>query len=427
MDVEIEETGPVQRVLKIAIPTADVDAAFDRVYRGMRKGARIPGFRPGKVPRGVIERYFGERARSEVLEQLVQESLPRAVEQESLQVVGDPQLRPGEPPMQGEPFCYEATFDLRPEIELAAVKGLEITRPALPEPEEDPVERHLEELRMHHAQVLEEDEDVASARGHQAVIDYEATVDGKPFDGGSGTEVVVELGDGRAIPGLEDELIGMSVGQQREFELLLPESYPGEAVQGKTARFSVKLVGLKRRELPDLDDELAKDVSDFETLAELRADLTSRIAASREREQQRQLREAAVDALIAANPFPVPGSMVERQLQHRLVRAANQLSKLPEEELRKLVEGWREEWRPQAERDVRLALLVPEIAESEQIEVPDEDLDAQLKQIAEQRGQPLSQVKRSYQEQGLVEALRGGLLEERVVDFLVAEATVSET
>ena len=265
MDVEIEEAGPAQRVLKIGIPTADVDAAFDRVYREMRKGARIPGFRPGKAPRGVMERYFGERARSEVLEHLVQDSLFRAVEQESLKVVGDPELRPGEAPQQGEPFSYEATFDIRPEIVLAAVKGLEIASPQLAEPEEDPVERHLEELRMHHAQVLEEEEGVASARGHQAVIDFAATVDGEPFEGGSGQEVVVEIGEGRAIPGLEDELTGMTVAQEREFEIELPDTYPSEEMRGKTACFKVKLIGLKRRELPDLDDELAKDASGLET------------------------------------------------------------------------------------------------------------------------------------------------------------------
>ena len=426
MNVEIEETGPVERKLRVEIPTADVDAAFDGVYRVMRRQARIPGFRPGRAPRSVMERYFGDQARGEVLERLVRDSLPKAVEEAELAVIGEPQLHPAEPPQQGEPFSYEATLDVRPEIELKSVRGLKVTRPALPEPEQDPVDEYLEELRVEHAQVAEEEDGVTAARGHQAVIEYEATVDGEPFEGGSGQDTLVDLGEGRAIPGLEDELLGMTTGQEREFELELPASYPAEAVAGRTARFRVRLVGLKRRELPELDDEFAVDVSNFDTLDELRSDLFERIEAGRKREAERLLREALLTALLDANSFPIPQTLVERQLGQRIARAANQLQKLPEDELGKLVEAWREEWRPRAERDVRLGLLLPEIARAEDIEVSTEDVDAELRELAEQQQQPLSQLKRRYKEQGVLEALRASLLERRVVDFLVSEATVSD-
>ena len=426
MNVEVEETGQVERKLRIEIPTADVDATFEQVYRTMAKGARIPGFRRGKAPRSVMERYFGDQARSEVLERLVQKSLPEAVEEVDLAVVGEPQLDPGEPPREGSPFAYEATFDIRPSITLEKIRGLEVVRPSLPEPDEDPVEAHLEELRLQQAQLVEEAEGVLSARGHQAVIDYEATVDGAPFGGSKGEETVVELGEGRALPGLEEQLEGMVVGQEREFELEMPDTYPEQDVRGKSAQFKVKLVALKRRELPELDDELAVDASQFDTLAELREDLERRVQEGRDREAQRLLREAVLDALVAANPFPVPQRLVDRQLSGRLQRAVQQLQQLPQAEMSKLVERWREEWRPQAERDVQLALLVPEICAAEKIEVSDEDVDERLAPIAEQQGQSLAQVKRSYREQGMLDAMRSGLLEERLLDFLIAEATVSD-
>ena len=426
MNVEVEETGPVERKLRIEIPTADVDATFEQVYRTMAKGARIPGFRKGKAPRSVMERYFGEQARGEVLERLVQKSLPEAVQEVDLAVLGEPQLDPGDPPREGSPYAYLATFDIRPSITLERIRGLEVVRPSLPEPEQDPVERHLEELRLQHAQLVEEDGSVLSARGHQAVIDYEASVDGAPFGGSKGEETIVELGEGRALPGLEEQLEGMTVGQERELELEMPDSYPEERVRGKNAHFKVKLVALKRRELPELDDELAKDASQFDTLAELREDLNRRVQQGRDREAQRLLREAVGDALIAANPFPVPQGLVDRQLSSRLQRAVQQLQQLPEAELSKLVESWREEWRPHAERDVQLALLMPELCAAENIEVTDGDVDERLTTLAEQQGQSLAQVKRSYREQGMLEALRNGLLEERVLDFLIAEATVSD-
>jgi trigger factor len=425
VEVQIEETGPVERKLSVDIPTADVDAAFDAVYHVLRRSARIPGFRKGKVPRAIMQQYFGERARSEVMERLVSDTLPRAVEEADLQALGEPRFHSDEPPQEGTPFHYDATFDIRPTIELKQVKGLEIQSPELPEPEEDPVEQHIEELRHHQAQLVEEERGVASARGHQAVIDYEATVDGEPFEGNSATETLVELGEGRTIPGLEDQLFGLTVGQEREFDLELPEGYPVAEVAGKRAHFHVHLVGLKRRELPELDDEFAKDVSDHDTFEAFRADIESRVGEGRERELERLRREAVIEALIDANPFPVPESLVDRQLNQRIGRAAKQLAQLPQERLAELVQGWREEWRPHAERDVRLALLVPDIAEGHDIQVSDEDMDAQLRQIAEQRGEPFAQLKRSYREQGLIEALQGGLLEERVVDFLVSEATVN--
>lgn len=428
MQLEVQETGPVERRLRIEIPTSDVDAAFDGAYRKLGKNTRIRGFRPGRAPRSVLEKYFAEDARGEVLQQLVRESLPKAVEQAELSPVGEPRLEPSQTPRQGEPFSYEATFEIRPTIELKQVSGLSVKRPELPKPEQDPVERHLEELRIAQGQLLEEPEGMSAARGHFAVIEYEATLEGRPLVEGSERETTVELGSGRSLPGFEDQLVGMVVGQEREFELALPERDAAPEAEGKTASFHVKLVGLKRRELPELDDEFAKDVSELATLDELRADLERRVQAGREAEEKRLLREAVIGALIEANPFPVPMGLVERQLSNRISSATAQLQKqIPEEELGRLMGSWLQEWRPQAERDVRLALLVPEIAKAEGIEVSSEDVDDQLRRIAEERGSSLSALKRSYREQGLLEALAGGLLEQRVVEFLVSRATLSDT
>lgn len=428
MNLEVQETGPVERKLRIEIPTAEVDSAFDGAYRKLGKRARIRGFRPGKVPRSVLEKYYGEEARGEVLQRLVQESLPRAVEEAELAPIGEPRLEPPDNPSEGEPFSYEVTLEIRPTIELKQVRGLSAKRPELPTPEQDLVESHLEELRVTHSQLLEEPEGTSAARGHFAVIDYDATVDGQPFEGGSGREATVELGGGRSLPGLEDQLAGMVVGQEREFELALPEDDPNSPVAGKTASFKAKLVDLKRRELPKLDDEFAKDVSEFETLEALRADLERRVEEGRKAEEKRLTREAVIDALIEANPFPVPEGLVTRQLTSRIQRTASQLqNQIPQEQLGKMIASWREEWRPHAERDVRLALLVPEIAKAEDVQVSDEDVDEHLRRVAEEKGGTLTALKRTYREQGLLDALEGGLLEERVVEFLISQATLSDT
>ena len=429
MNLEVQETGPLERKLRIEIPTAEVDAAFDGVYRKLGKSARIRGFRPGKVPRSVVEKYYGEQARGEVLERLVHETLPKALEDADLTPVVEPRLEPPGAPKQGEAFSYEATVEIRPAIELKQVGGLSVKRPQLPEPEQDPIEAHLEELRVGQGQLIEEPEGTSAARGHFAVISYSAQIEGQPPDKGSGEETTLEIGGGSSLPGFEDELVGMGVGQERDFELPLPAGGDSEAKEApKNAAFHVKLLGLKRRELPELDDELAKDVSQFATLQELRDDLAQRVKAGREAEEKRLVREAVIDALIEANPFPVPEGLVSKQLANRIGRAASQLHKqIPEGELGRLIASWREEWRPQAERDVRLALLVPEIAKAHEIAVSAEDVDEHLRRLAKERGGSVSALKRSYREQGLLDALEGGLLEERVVEFLVSGATLSDT
>ncbi len=428
MDVQVEETGPVERRLRVEIPIAEVDAAFDTVYRQLGKTARIRGFRAGRTPRAVLQRLLGARARADVLERILQDSLPKAILEAKLPVLGEPRLRPDAEPKEGAPFVYEVTVEIRPEIELRKVRQLELAPAPLPVPDTDPVESYLEELRGSQAQEIEESEGIQAARGHVAVVEYEGTCEGRPFEGSSGKEVLVELGGGRAIPGFEEQIEGMTVATDREFDVDLPKQFPVRDVAGKTAHFRVRLVGLKRRELPDLDDEFAKDVSELDTLEGLRESLRSKLEEGRERDRMRLLREAAGEKLVEENPFPVPEGLVDRQLQSSLARAAAQVGRgLKEDRLRELIEGWRKEWRPRAEQDVRLALLVPEVAEVEGIEVQDSDLSERLRVIADERGVPLKDLRREFKQRGLLDGVRAALLEERVLEFLVREATVSDS
>jgi trigger factor len=426
MNLDVEETGPLERRLQIRIPTADVDRAFDVVFRDLRRSAQVRGFRPGKAPRPILEKQFGEHARGEVLEALLRETLFKAIEQAQLDIVSEPKVKSERPPSPGEAYAYEATVEVRPAIELKQVEGLRVAPPQLPEPEEDPVEAQLRDLRERHGELVAEAEGSVAARGHVAVLDFEGTIDGAPFEGGSGREVELDLGSGRAVPGFEDALIGMGAGQTREFDLTFPDDYRAEALRGKTARFRATLKELKRRELPALDDEFAKDVSEFDTLAELRAELARRIAERREQERERLLREAVIGAALEANPFPLPHSLVHAQLHALMDRLLGQLGpRVPEARRKELADRFHEELHPQAERDTALALLAPAVARAHGIEVTDAELDAQLAIFAEQEGQTVAQLKRMFAERGALRGLEAGLLERKVVDFLVSKATLA--
>jgi trigger factor len=425
MNVETQETGEVERRLRIEIPTADVDAAFERVYRRLQKQARIRGFRPGKAPRAVLERYFGESAQADTFEDLVRHSLGRAIEDAQLAVVTEPRLSPQGLPKQGAPFIYEANVEIRPAIELKVVRGLDVKPAILPEPEQDPVEAHLEELRLQHAAVVDEEPGAAVARGHIAIVHFEGTAGGEPLPGGPRRDLEVEIGAGRSLPGFEDELIGLRVGDHKDIALDMPAEDPREVLAGKRIELHVELAGIKRRDLATLDDEFAKDVSQFETLEALRAELRARVERGREGERTRVQREAVIDALVAANPFPVPPSLVERQLEHRVQRAQQGLQGLSDDVMQRTLEQFRERWRGQAERDVRVSFLVDEIARAESITVSDEDYDAHLRRASEESGRPISAIAREYREHGVADAVRSGLRDERVIDFLLAEAKLS--
>jgi trigger factor len=428
MNVSVEETGPVERRLHIEIPTTDVDAAFEAYFREMQRAAHIKGFRPGKAPREVLEKYFGERASGEVLQRLVEGTLGKAIDDANLEVLGEPRLAPGEPPKPGARFAYDAEVDVRPVIEVSKVRGLEVKRPVLPVPEQNPVDAHLEEMRQRQAQLIEEESGVTAARGHVAVLDYVGKIGGQPFAGSTAREAQVELGAGRTFGGFEDELVGLQVGGERAFDIAMPDDHADEALRGKAVHFEVKLVALKRREIPELDDEFAKDVSNFETLAELRADLERRVGEGRAAEQKRLERGAVVEALLAANPFPVPPRLVESQVRARIGRMLGQLgqARVSRDGLTQLVERWTEELRPQVESEIKLALLAPAIAKAESIEVSDADVDEQLTRIAEANGQKVGELKREYRERGLVDALRAGILEQKAVEFALDAAKLSD-
>jgi trigger factor len=428
MNVNVEETGPVERRLHIEIPTTEVDAAFAAFFREMGRSAHIKGFRPGKAPRDVLEKYFAERAAHEVLERLVGETLGKAIDEAKLDVLGEPRFQPGEPPKQGAPYRYDAEVDIRPVIEVQKVRGLALKRPVLPVQEQDPVDAHLEEARQRQAQLVEESSGASVSRGNVAVLDYVGKIDGKPFAGSSAREAQVEVGAGRTFGGFEDQLVGMQVGEERQFDIAMPEDHADESLRGKTVHFEVKLVALKRREVPELDDEFAKDVSSFATLAELREDLTRRVAEGRTADQKRLERGALVEALLAANPFPIPSQLVESQVRARIGRMLGQLgnARVSREGLGQLVERWASELRPQIESEIRLALLAPVIAKSEAIEVSDEEVDQQLGRIAEANGQKFAELKREYRERGLLGALRAGILEQKAVEFALDAATLED-
>lgn len=423
LDVRVSETTPVVRTLAVDVGARRVSQAFERAYRELGRRARVRGFRPGKVPRSVLERLYGPSVAEDVERALVSETLPEAVDQAGLRPVAEPAIE-ARPPRDGEAFHYDAHIEVKPTLSLPPVRGLPARKPAT-EVGVAEVEEQLETLRQKQAPLVEEPEGTTTARGHVLQIDFVGRIDGVAFEGGSGQDVQLEIGTGRFIPGFEEQLEGARSGDDREVRVSFPESYGNSDLAGKEAVFQVHVASVRRRALPELDDEFAKDVGDFNTVAELRQRIQSDLRSAREREAETALRKSVMDALLARTPFEVPPGMVERRLQRRLSAAHRQLeSSVPHEALHQQLDRWAGEWRPLAEREVREALVLEAVAAQEGLVAESAEVEAKIEALAAEQGIEPAKLRKAYQEAELLEALRVQILDEKALALLVQEARI---
>ncbi len=424
--VSVEREGAVVRRLAVEVEAERVDAAFARAYRGLAGRVRVRGFRPGKAPRVVLEKLYAGAAAEEVERALVGESLPEALRESGTLPATEPTID-AVAPAPGAAFRYVARVEVRPEIALPALAGLPAKRPRVEVGVAD-VEGELESLRQRHAVLLEEPEGTPAGAGHVVSLDYDGSIDGEPFDEGRGRDVAVELGSGRLLPGFEDQLLGARAGDAREVRVRFPEDWQPASLAGRAAVFAVRVKELKRREVPELDDELAKDVGEFASLAALRERVREELAAARERESRGVLVRTLLDALLERTSFEVPAGLVDRQLARRLEQAHRELERsVPHDALHPQLERWREEWRPAAEREVREEVVLDAVARERGIQVEESEVAARLAQLAGPKPREQRKLRKSWEERGLLDALRRGLAREKALDILLAEAKVEET
>jgi trigger factor len=424
--VETSEESPVLHRVEVEVDARRVKRAYDKAYRDLAKRVQVRGFRPGKTPRSVLERLYGGSLGEQIEHTLIAETLGEAVEQAGLEPVAEPAIESSAPRV-GEGFRYTARIEVKPAIELPDLAGLPATRPRV-EVGVAEVETELEALRQRNAPVVEEPEGTRLEPGHVASIDFVGRVDGMPFEGGSGQGVEVEIGAGRFVPGFEEQLEGAASGEDREVTVTFPEDYANDQLAGKQAVFAVHVAAVKRRLVPELDDEFAKDLGEFGSLDELRARVRGDLTESRERAARSELHRTLMDSLIERASFDVPPGMVERQLQQQLQSAHQRLEgQLPHDALHEQLERWKEEWRAGAERQVRERLLLEAVARAEGLSVLPEDVEARIAEMAAQQGVDPARLRNAYGGEAFEGALESQLADEKALEFLAARAKVEET
>ena len=382
--------------LTVEVSAADFEAAVDKAYKKQRGSIRVPGFRPGKAPRKMIESMYGAGV---FYEEAVNIALPdaygAAVKEQELKVVGYPEVELLSVGKEG--FSFKASVAVYPEVKLGQYKGLEAPKAEVKVTAAD-VNARLKEMAERNSRIVSV-EDRAVKKGDIANIDFEGFLDGVPFDGGKSDSHDLEIGSGSFVPGFEDQVIGMEIGQEKDIDITFPEDYHAD-LAGKSVVFHVKLNAVKIKDVPALDDEFAKDVSEFDTLAELKKDVKAKLIAEREEAGRRAFEDILMQKVADGIQADIPDAMIEEQARRFVenLRMQIQSQGIPFDQYMKMTnmdeEKLLEEAHTPAVNQVRMDLAIAAIAKAENIEVSDEDVEAEFARMADQYGMDVENVKK---------------------------------
>ena len=415
-----EKIEKSQVALTIEVSAAEFEAAIEKAYQKMRKNINIQGFRPGKAPRKMIEKMYGaEVFFEEAINIAFPDAYEAAVKEQELQVVGYPEVDMlGECTKEG--FTFTAKVPVYPEVTLGEYKGLSAIKGEVKVTEEDVADR-LQTLADRQTRLVSVERE--AKLGDTAVIDFEGFLNGVPFNGGKGENHSLELGSGSFVPGFEDQVIGMKAGDEKDIDITFPEQYTPE-LAGKAVVFKVKVHEVKEKEIPELDDEFAKDVSEFDTLDELKADLEKKIAEEQEKAAQQAFTDALMEQVAEGITVEIPDAMVENQTKQFIDNFKMQLAQqgIPYEEYLKMTgteeAKLMEEAREPALRQVRMDLAMAAIIKAEGITASDEEVEGEYTKMAEQYGMDIEMVKKYLP----ADQIRDELVSRKAIEVVTSSA-----
>jgi trigger factor len=427
MKIQVETLSPVERKVTIEVDPDRVAQELERAYAGLSRRVKLRGFRPGKAPRKVLERQFKGEVESDVAERLVADSFAEAVRQEALPVVAPPSVSIAEGIAEGKPLRYTARVEVKPKLEPKDYRGLSVSRKP-PQVTDEMVSAELTRLQQSFAELVPVEGRFDAQPGDWAIIDHEGTVDGQPFAGGKAEDVTVKIGPGPVSEGNLERLAGAKIGDVVEFEEPFGEDARDPALRGKTGRMKARLKALKTQKIPSLDDAFAKEVGieGVETLEALRTRIRGDLEKREQRRAESQLRDALVKAALAKNDFEVPGALVERAIDQMIEGTAERFARqgIDIRQLQMDMARLRADLREQALLQVRGALLLEAIAETEKVAVTDEDVQAELGRIADEMGVPLAKLQQQTRSKETRAALENRVREDKALALLSAAATI---
>lgn len=429
IQVELEDVTTVKKRLKVEVPASIALQEMNQVAKQYKKHARLPGFRPGKAPVELIKRHFRKSIRSDVLQKLIPDSYQKAIQEKGVEPIGEPSLE-NLSFEEGESLVYEANFEIQPEIELSEYRGLKVMVESKPVTPED-VDQELDTLRETHSRLIAV-EDQPIQEGDYAVIDLHGEY--LEEESGSSREpfqekgVVVQVGGEHTHEAFNQALVDTVVGEEKTFEVQYDSDYPEDKLAGHKLLFTVRVGAIKRKELPELNDEFAKDLGEYETLKELREKIEERLGVEREKNREINLGNKLLEELASKTDFEVPEVLVENRIDGMLRDLAYKLASQGMDPSKANVDWMkvRSDVRPDAEKQVKANMMLTEIGQRENIEIASEELEQEVEKMADSMEQPTEKVQQYFQRKGRLEDLKTQLIQKKSMKFLVESAEIAD-
>lgn len=429
MNCKVEKTNNANEVkLEITVEAEKFDEAIKKVYFKSAKYFNIPGFRKGKAPMQIVEKYYGKEIFYEdAFNEVAQEALEEAVKENELEVVSRPDIEVKQIE-KGKDLIFTAIMQTKPEAKLGKYKGIEIEKIEYNVTDED-IEHELSHMQEHNSRMISVDDRPVES-GDVATIDFEGFVDGVAFDGGKAEGHDLEIGSNTFIPGFEDQVIGMKIDEEKEIKVTFPEEYFSKDLAGKEAIFKVKVHEIKKKELPTLDDEFAKDVSEFDTLKELKEDIKAKQQKQNDDKTKYETQDAVIKAVCKNVEVEIPSGMIEMEIENMMKDIEQRLSyqglKLEQylQMMGKTIEDMKKEYEPQAIEGIKSRLVLEAVIKAENIEVTDEEIDEKLKEMAKNYGKENDE--EFSKNENVRKYIKEGLTSEKAIEFLVKNAKIKK-
>ena len=423
MNCKVEKTNNANEAkLEITIEADKFENAIKKVYFKNAKYFNIPGFRKGKAPQAIVEKYYGKEIFYEdAFNEIAGEEYEKALEESKIDAVGRPQIDIVTME-KGQDLVFTAVVATKPEVELGKYKGIEIEKVEY-NVEDSDVETNLKQMQEKNARVISVETPVED--GNIAVIDFEGFIDGKAFEGGKAENHSLEIGSGSFIPGFEEQIIGMKIDEEKEINVKFPEEYFSKDLAGKDATFKVKVHEIKKKELPELDDEFAKDVSEFDTLEELKNSIKEKLQKENEQKAKYEKEDAVIKALTSEMKVEIPQGMIEVEVDNMVKDMEQRMSYqgLKLEQYLKMMNTteaeFRKNYEPQAIEAIKSRLALEAVIKAEKIEATDEELKEKLEEMAKNYGKKAEELE---QNENIKEYIKQGIENEKAIEFLVTNA-----
>ncbi len=428
MNCKVEKTEKANEVkLEITVEAEKFENAMKKVYFQNAKYFNIPGFRKGKAPMNIVEKYYGEQIFYEdAFNEVATEAYDEAIKENKIEAVSRPEVDIAQME-KGKDLIFTAVVQTKPEVKLGKYKGIEIEKIEY-KADKKAINHELGHMQEHNSRLITVD-DRPLENGDTATIDFEGFVDGVAFDGGKAEGHELEIGSGAFIPGFEEQLVGMEIDGEKEIKVTFPKEYFSKDLAGKDATFKVKLHEIKKKELPELDDEFAKDVSEFDTLEELKKSIKEKLTKNNEQRAKYETEDAAIKAVCEDSKLDIPSGMIELEIDNMLKdfeqRLAYQGLNLEQylKMLGKTEEEVRKEYEPQAIEAIKSRLVLEAIIKAEKIEASEDEIKAKMEEMAKSYGKDVEELSKN---ENLKEYLAEGIKSEKALEFIVANAKFTE-